>query len=102
MHLGRSDVYRAESLDVWPIWGAAIFIYSEAVELFLPRFCVCALNVTMYFRVATLKQERAVSGFFFFVSLCVFSVIRNQIRNFSAGEVYNFLVLASFCRCFFF
>lgn len=33
---------------------------------------------------------------------CVFSVIRNQIRIFSAGEVYNFLVQLAFVIVFFF
>lgn len=35
----------AEHVATRPVWGAAIFIYSEAAELFLLSLCVCALKI---------------------------------------------------------
>jgi len=38
-----ADIYCAESLDVQPVWGAAIFMYPEAAELF--SLCIRALKI---------------------------------------------------------
>lgn len=65
------------------------------VQTFTPVKCVLALH--FLFEKAELKRELVL----FSHLECIFSVIRNQIRIFSAGEVHNFLVLASFCHCFF-
>lgn len=39
-----ADISRAENVDVRPVWGAAVFMCSEAAELFLLSLSVCAFK----------------------------------------------------------